>query len=268
MANEANTPGTQPPVLAYARLLRQVHALIAQGKGDTDEADALADLMDAPWYAMTPAEQARMRGLSADLYGLSEGGPKQVDMTQEQFTEWQRAARDAYASSGAGEVDAALNFLRRPVPSGLPRHVIPFLQARCWEKLGDLDTALVFMKEADRLDPNQALSVLALLKQLGREEEMPEYANRVIANRKAPPLELYFAAAALLLPTRKMSDSRAKPILDKVVPVLKRALAAYQSLPPTEKAEPPGADALIAQLLGLALERLGDEKSAIEVYSE
>jgi tetratricopeptide (TPR) repeat protein len=90
----------------------------------------------------------------------------------------------------------------------------------------------------------------------------------VIDNPASPPLELYLAAVALLSPTRSMNDAEAKPILQRVVPVLKRARADYLKLAPEERAESPNADAYIAQALGLALERLGETKSAIAVYTE
>ena len=141
---------TSTAVLTYARLLRKNHDLIAQGKGDSPEAEALADRMDAPWYAMTADEQRRMRGLSADLYALQEGGPKRIEMSSDQLAAWQRSAKEAKRQSASFEVDAALVFFREPIPSTLPRHIIPFLQAKCWEKLGDLDTAVVFMREAER----------------------------------------------------------------------------------------------------------------------
>ena len=171
---------TLTPPIAYARLLIKIHRLNSEGKGDSEEAEALADQMDAPWYSMTAQEQTRMRGLSVDLYSLREGGPKRVDMTPEQIAAWQHVAREAYIRNEAGDTDAALSVLRGPIPAGLPHQIIPFLQARCWERLGDLETALIFMKEADRLDPDEALSVLVLLQQLGREDELPPYANRVI----------------------------------------------------------------------------------------
>ncbi len=46
-------------VLTYARLVRELHDLIARGLGDSPEAEALAEHMDAPWYAMTDQEQRR-----------------------------------------------------------------------------------------------------------------------------------------------------------------------------------------------------------------
>ena len=91
-----------------------------------------------------------MRGLSADLYALREGGPKRVKMSKEELKNWQEAGQHAKAGLDAGEIDATLAFLRKPIPVDLPSYVTPFLQSRCWEKLGDVETALVFMKQAER----------------------------------------------------------------------------------------------------------------------
>jgi tetratricopeptide (TPR) repeat protein len=245
-----------------------MHRLIDEGQGDSAEAEALADQMDAPWHAMTPQEQSRMRGLASDLHALREGGPKRVEMTPEQLAAWRNAFREANNRSESGDIDAALDFLRRPVPSELPRQFIPFLQARYWERLGDLETALLFMQESDRQDPNQALSVLLLLQQLGRLEEVPQYADRVIVNPSSPPLELYLAAVALLDPRRQLPDAQATPILQKAVTVLRRALSEYLGLAPEEKAESPDADAFIAQALGFGLEQLGELSSAVTVYTD
>jgi hypothetical protein len=142
-----------PPVIAYARLLCELQRLADEGKADSQEAETVTELMDAPWYAITEQEQTRMRGLSADLYSLREGGPKRVEMNGEQLANWQRNAKEAFARSQT-DPDATLNFLRRPVPAQLAPQFVPFLQARCWEKFGDLETALVFKKEADRLSPD------------------------------------------------------------------------------------------------------------------
>src|SRR5690242_8348021 len=107
---EAETPLTPP--LAYAQMLRESQALIDSGRGDSPEAEALADRMDVPWAAMTSKEQDRMEGLSIDLYALAEGGPKQVEMSGEDLAAWRREAAEAYARYVEGDVDAALNFFR------------------------------------------------------------------------------------------------------------------------------------------------------------
>jgi tetratricopeptide (TPR) repeat protein len=268
MPNNIKELSTQVPAIAYARLLIDMHRLIGEGKGDSQEAEALADRMDAPWYAMTAKDQDRMRGLAADLNALREGAPRRVDMSPEQRARWHHAAVEAHARSEFGDVDAVLKFLRQPVPAQLPPKVIPFLQANCWDKLGDLETALVFMKEADRQDPEQALSVLILLQQLERLDELPEYANRVIANPVSSSLDLYLAAVALMSMTRRMSDSDATPILRRAVNTLKRALSVSLVLPREERENTLDTDAYISQALGLGLQRLGERKAAIDVYSE
>lgn len=45
----------------YDKLAYELYALIAAGKGDSPEAEALCERMDAPWYAMTAEEQAKAR---------------------------------------------------------------------------------------------------------------------------------------------------------------------------------------------------------------
>ena len=170
----------QPPVLAYARLLIQMHQLIAAGRGDSPEAEELADRMDAPRYAMTGASRYECAVWQPTCTRFREGGPKRMSMSPEQVAEWQGGLKKAYAGE-VGNVDAVLTFLRQPVPAGLPAQVIRFLQAESWHNLGDLETALAFMKEADRLDPSLAISVLALLKDLGQVNGQPEYARSLQA---------------------------------------------------------------------------------------
>ena len=185
MGTELYQLSTQSPASTYAQLLRAMHQLIREGKGDSEQAETLADQMDVPWRAMTAQEQSRLRGLASDLHTLSEGGPKRVDMTREQVAIWKSELSEALKCFEAGDLDPALNFLSRPVPSYLPSQLIPFLQARCWEKLGDLETALEFVKEADRFDPEELTSILALLQQLGPFDDLSKYAERVLENRRS-----------------------------------------------------------------------------------
>jgi hypothetical protein len=53
--------------ILFESLLRRLHALIAAGAGDSDEADALRDAMEAPWHAMGDEGRERMDELSARL---------------------------------------------------------------------------------------------------------------------------------------------------------------------------------------------------------
>jgi tetratricopeptide (TPR) repeat protein len=269
MPSEVETPNMPTPALAYAKLLTTMHQLIAAGKGDSEEAECLAEQMDAPWYAMTEQEQERMRGLAGDLNALLEGGSKRLDMNQEELDAWKREAREAWILCETGQVDETLAFLRKPYPSDVPPQCIPFLQARCWEKLGYLESALVFMKAADTLDSSQALSILLLLQRLGRLEESKEYADRVIDSPASPPLELYLAAVALLQQTRTMTDAGATPCLQRVLSVLDKALKQYLALSQEARKEnPPTLDAEIAQAKALVLERLGRRAAAIDALTK
>jgi tetratricopeptide (TPR) repeat protein len=262
-----NGLSTAPPVLAYAAMLRKNDQLIAAGNGDGEEAALLADDMDGPWYAMTDDERDRMRGLSADLYALREGGPKRIEMSDEEQAKWQQARRDAHARLEIGDVDAALSSLRLPIPSNVENYNVPFLQARCWEKLGDFDTALEFMKEAERRDPRFALLVLSLLEHLHRAEEVGVYVNRILLDDQSTPLALWYAAAVLLGSTITMKAADAKPILQRLIKVLARAQELYLALKP-EHRELLNLDADIALALGQCHERLGEQRAAIQVYDK
>src|SRR5450631_2468452 len=126
MSNAATKSMT--PVLESSRLLRELHALFVQGKDESEEADAIREQMEEPWYAMTPQEQERMRGLSADLYTVAEGGPPRVAMTAHQLQAWQMEAKQVIEQSNRGDVDALLALLRKPVPAGIPSNYVHFLQ--------------------------------------------------------------------------------------------------------------------------------------------
>ena len=146
----------EPSTCAYARMLVRLHDLIAKGQGDGPEADAVRDRMDAPWYALTGAEQERVGGLSEDLYALAEQIPRSVPMAAEERGRW---GQEFKAALDAGDWDRALVLLRRP-PADVPAEHVAFFQADCWDHLGCPEVALRFMRAATRLDPAEAVSAL------------------------------------------------------------------------------------------------------------
>jgi hypothetical protein len=56
-----------PSYYAYVGLLRRLHGLIAEGRGDSETADAVRDEMDDPWARLTPQELDAANRLSAQL---------------------------------------------------------------------------------------------------------------------------------------------------------------------------------------------------------
>lgn len=259
---------TQPirdPALLYARLLRENHALIAEGRGDGPEAEALADRMDGPWYAMTSQEQDRLGGLSEDLYALRVGNPKQVVLSEDKLAAWRQRAMDVYRGVQRGTIDPALEFFRQPIPSTVPRHLIWYLQGGLWEKLGDPETALEFVRAAAEVDSEYAVTVLTLLWKLGRVEEAVAQTDRVVRRTGASAAELYYAAGLLLGLTRTALRERAEPVLKRVLAILQGAEERLAQ----DRHEPhpiPDLSALIASAIGLCLERLGDVRGAVEAY--
>jgi tetratricopeptide (TPR) repeat protein len=262
-----DAPPGLPPIQAYADLLLAVHDLIAQGKGDTEEAEALADKMDGPWHAMTEADRGVVRGLSRDLYALAEGGGKQVEMSAFERLQWSERAKAAFAAFVEGSYDRVLELLCAPFPADVPRFMIPFVQARCWEKLGLLNVAIRFMKVAERFDPHQAFAVLLLLQKAGYAEEAADYANRILDDSKSTPLELYFAGGALLSQAAEGGLDRKKHLLERLVPIMQRAFNIELNTPP-EKREIPRGGAGMAAMIAVCLANLGSPKDALTILNE
>ncbi len=65
-------PEMNPNYLAVERGVRELHALIAEGKEDSPEADAIRDATDGPWESLSEAERQRIRNLSEALYSRHE----------------------------------------------------------------------------------------------------------------------------------------------------------------------------------------------------
>src|SRR5438034_6784149 len=64
-----------PNYLAMLRGTRELHQLLAAGKDDSPEAEAIRDATDGPWEALSEVERNRVRNLSEDLYSLVEPPP-------------------------------------------------------------------------------------------------------------------------------------------------------------------------------------------------
>jgi len=70
MPRQPNTTNTN--YLAMVCGVRELHILIAEGKDDSPEADALRDATDAAWESLSETERRWVRKLSEDLYTLRE----------------------------------------------------------------------------------------------------------------------------------------------------------------------------------------------------
>jgi tetratricopeptide (TPR) repeat protein len=253
--------------------LTQLSRLVARAGEDTPEADAVREAMGPAWSQPDKSLRWRALGLSQDLEALAEGKPRQVAMSPPQDRDYATDARLAFSAMNMGDVDLTLAFLRKPFPARLPSDAVLFLQARCWEKLGDEETALLFMREAERQNPAHTLSVLTVLQVLvmsGKAkpyaEELRRQADRIMDSGTSSPEDLYFAAISKIFFLERMTQGKgSRPTLEQAAAVLRRASSTFRSLRP-EQQKIPDLDARIVPALGSCLEELGRQDEALALY--
>lgn len=183
-----------PYYVQYERLLKELSRLMAEGKGNADEADAVRDEMDVPWYKLSEEETKRLRGLSADLYMLQD---EEVYETYEGTHEELRSALSEALSRS--DCEAILSLLRKGPRFLKPAHVAG-LRGRCYAALGHLETGLLFTRYAAEREPEQAanhLYILMLLVRLGRSQEVFSELARLSHSLEAlPEVEPYVRSLA------------------------------------------------------------------------
>src|SRR6266566_2413562 len=114
-----------PHFVQHESLLRRLHELMAAGKGDSDEADAVRDQMDVSWRALSREEIARLDGLSADLYMLE--GEEVLDPASAQGWTPERLGVELGSAWNQGEWEKVLSLLRNG-PSFIPQDRIAYLR--------------------------------------------------------------------------------------------------------------------------------------------
>jgi hypothetical protein len=166
-----------PNYSEFERLLIRLNDLMAEGQGDSEEADALREGMFDLRRGLSPEEEARLDGLSADLYMLQDDevfeGADPAERTRESLG---GEIRDAWRAEDWPRV---LSLLRKG-PDFLTRAELARARAFCYARLGHADAAILFAECAARLNPADAgaiplaLSILALH---GRADEAAEMAK-------------------------------------------------------------------------------------------
>lgn len=257
----------ESPVSACVRLMLNLHALSIQDRGNSPEAATACAEMNAYWDLMTQQEQDRVRGLSIDLYTLQDGGPRQVLMTPEERQQSNMAWQAVRLALNRGDYDTILEFLRRPMPPDVPSHDVFYMQAECWQRLGEVKAAIVFMTAAANLDPSVAPHLLSLLRAAGAAEDAEQCANRILTDPNSTPGARYLALVALLAPARSMRPEEARPLVDRLLPELRRALDAERLLPLVSR-QSPRTEPALASLLGACYEYTDRAAEAMAVYDE
>jgi hypothetical protein len=137
--------------LAYSWRLRQLHALIRVGEGDSDKAETIRDEMDDPYASLTEEEIDRLKLLSADLHILGEN----LTLLQDQPTDG--ALRQMLLDAGRREDWRELRslFLADANSVGLFDRIL--FRAIYWAAHSDFESSLEFLEFlARRVEANQS----------------------------------------------------------------------------------------------------------------
>src|SRR6185312_16924142 len=100
---------TNPGYIQTIRGLHQIHALTLAGQDDSPEADAIRDRLDRPWYDLSEIEKQRIKGLSEDLYSISDPSQELLPSNPQV----QRKLIEISEAKQIGKWDQALELLRR-----------------------------------------------------------------------------------------------------------------------------------------------------------
>ena len=208
----------------YEVMLTALHELMAEGKSDTDEAEAIRDEMDRVWPQLDEKEIDFLRGLSSDLYVLT------GDEVYEPYSGTQFQLRaDLQTAHSFRDYSGRLRLLRKN-PLFLTPYAIAFLRARAYDELGHLDTALLFMRHAVKLYPQRdlyKLSVLDILRRLGRHRDVLVQATSDIEEGVSLEFQIQ-AADVLYLSATELPPSEAPSLYERAVDLLQQGLGQGQ----------------------------------------
>jgi Flp pilus assembly protein TadD len=254
---------TSPSYSQYSRGVRDLHALIAADRDDSPEADEIRDSMDHPWYELSETEQKRIKGLSEDLYSISD--PPQAPLPTNPQVE--RKLDEVEEAIRAGRWDEALELLRR-----WRRYVDPadlsFARGVVWHAAGDDETAVAFFEHAAKLQPTNTkynFLYLSLIENL-KPELAVNLANEIIANEESRAPELVILAAGIVFQSYERSGENLRTTPVRLIPVLERALVRAQrpdagDINPSAKTR-----VLAAQVLGRCYAFTGNSMAAIRWF--
>jgi tetratricopeptide (TPR) repeat protein len=229
---------------------------------DGNEADAVRDRMERPWYAMSAQEEQLVRGLSQDLYtiGTTRIAPNRdvIEVTDE-----------LAEALNKGNWVASLELLRRE-ETRLPPGDVAAMRGVCWGSLNEHSAALVFIDEALRLAPDNAQFLVLRWTELIRDKRTSDAARdataRLSANSLTDSYTLFKAADVIVLYASLGPESEARRLYELAVGAVHEGLT---RLP----AEPLAGDLQFARIdayldLALSQAQLGHVEDAIEACDD
>jgi tetratricopeptide (TPR) repeat protein len=252
-----------PAYRAMARGIRELHQLLAAGKEDTPEADAICDATDGPWQALSEVERSRVRNLSEDLYSLAEPPPTPQPMT----SQTQGKLLEVIEARKQGDWDRALDLVRQ-LRANLDPAVVSYLRGTVWLEAGDPGTAALFFGHAANLEPTNAKYLAMALHALNSvDPAAAETRAEEILNdpEKYPPVAVAHAADITFMSARIRCGPEANQLFERLEPILKSALTRTAPGDPSEGDK--STSLMLLALLGFGNEFLGKTQAALDCYS-
>jgi tetratricopeptide (TPR) repeat protein len=205
-----------------AQLTLALQELTSQGLDESPEADLVREQMEFPWYQLSETEMDLSRGLSADLYSLSDDESPPPDAAGKNVSEAE--LKDAWESHDWGAVLKLMRY--RPV--FLTPDQIAFMRGHCWVQLGQPEVALAFFQLACKLAPDNVdyritAGHIAAVSGRGKiaERSIAEVNDAVLTANSLQRLRL---AGVLFALGESLSEARAIEVEKRVVQLIEATL--------------------------------------------
>lgn len=249
-------------VADYIGLLLELHGLMTAGRGESDEADAVRDRMDAPWARLRRDELRLVDGLSADLYslGVNRDATSATTANQSAFREFERAVSER-------DWPTVLEVIRANEEQ-LDAHTVAFLRAVCWAHLGEPDVALLFLAESARwhaLTAEEEIWWVTCMIHAGRARDALARAREIADTADSPHL-LLAAAEVLFVAAAEAAGGGENDVHDEAIKLAERGLAVAAETPRDELLDSLRTGALMH--LALTYDHIGDRQAAIEACNQ
>ncbi|MBI2298837.1 MAG: hypothetical protein HYU66_07800 [Armatimonadetes bacterium] len=220
----------------YIALLLRLETLRQQGLSDSPEADDVRDLMDGPWYQLTAEEDERARGISGDLFMLTDEEVYARVPPEQREADWLRPLINQ--ATEAGDHWRRLDLFRHG-PTFIDRAGLAFVRGRSYEQVGLPEVTVLFYDLAWRESGDQTFRAFTvqLLEALGRWDEALGVADEVLSVRTADPFLLAAVGETLLMAHHRRHPSAPEDAVTKAREAYRRADRALRHEPGTRAAQ-------------------------------
>ncbi len=256
------------PSATYSQWLANIvetHKSQSWNKQLTEADEQKEEELNGLWAELDDAQKQRLWGLSADLYTLRDQ-EKWVDSDWPPMSEEELGRAQAEAFH-AEEWDRLLELLRRP-PRFRPRPTVDYMRAQAWREMGHPEVALLFLDNATRLDPANAMYAEVALGCLMAVQDWPEILRRCdfyVQNSATPPRLLFRAADAL----RAYADqSGTQRFYRESIKAVDEGVARSSQSNSPENAAALLASAPAYATKGLCLLQLGEAEASLKVLDD